>query len=137
MISSLSRFSEADGDGSPFLHKDSGKKMINSASQSSTLETNHTDFLSSEKESTAEVFGENGDSMKTDNLHGILLVSPDYVVSPKCEVPPNNPASGYANNSQPTKLKNLNLMQNKAKLEKEVADLLPGLTLKFRHPVAS
>nr|XP_022290059.1 uncharacterized protein LOC111101752 isoform X2 [Crassostrea virginica] len=137
MISSLSRFSEADGDGSPFLHKDSGKEMLDSASQSSPLETNHTDFFSSEKKSTAEVFGENGDSMKTDNLHGILLVSPDCVMSPKCEVPPNTPASGYANNSQPTKLKNLNLMQNKAKLEKEVADLLSGLTLKFRHPVAS
>ena len=111
--------------------------MLNSASQSSPLETNHTDFLSSEKESTAEVFGENGDCVKTDNLPGILLVSPNCLMSPKCEVPPNIPASGYVNNSQPTKLKNLNLMQNKAKLEKEVADLLPGLTLKFRNPVAS
>ena len=111
-------------------------EMLNS-SQSSPLETNHTDFLSSEKESTAEVLGEKGDGMKTNNLHGVLLVSPDCVISPKCEVPPNIPVSGYANNSQPTKLKNLNLMQNKAKLEEEVAYLLSELTLKFRHPVAS
>ena len=34
MISSLSRFSEADGGGSLFLYKDSGKEMLNSASQS-------------------------------------------------------------------------------------------------------
>ena len=100
--------------------------MLNSASQSSPLETNHTDFFSSEKDSTAEVFGENGDSMKTDNLPGILLVSPDCVMSPKCEVPPNTPASGYANNSQPTKLKILNLMQTKQSLRRKWLICYPG-----------
>lgn len=144
MVSSLSRFSEADTDGSPFLRKDSGKEMLTSAFESSPIEPKIAGSPSSEKE-RCDVFEESGDDIKTENfiepevssLPGALLVSPDCVMTPKFEVPPNTPASGYAEKLQPSMVKNINLIQNKAKLEKEVADLLSGLTMKLHHPVGS
>lgn len=145
MVSSLSRFSEADADSSPFLRKDSGKEMLTSAFESSPIEAKIADSTTSSEKESCEVFGESGDDIKTENLiepevsslPGALLVSPDCVMSPKFEVPPNTPASGYAEKLQPLMVKNINLIQNKAKLEKEVADLLSGLTMKLHHPVGS
>ncbi|XP_062591640.1 uncharacterized protein LOC134253146 [Saccostrea cucullata] len=138
MTSSLSSFTETEIDSSPFLRKESEQEMLTTANRSPLAE--FSDSVANEKvldyiEKSCEESKPEYSHLETDP--GTLLVSPDYVVSPKFEVPPNTPASGCAEISQPAKLKNLNLMQNKAKLEKEVADLLSGLTLKFRHPVGS
>ncbi|XP_061192358.1 uncharacterized protein LOC133200586 [Saccostrea echinata] len=138
MTSSISSFTETDIDSSPFLRKESEREMLTTAYQSPLSE--FSDSVSNEK--VLEDIEKSCEESKPENSHldtdpGTLLVSPDYVVSPKFEVPPNTPASGCAEITQPAKLKNLYLMQNKAKLEKEVADLLSGLTLKFRHPVGS
>ncbi|XP_062596286.1 uncharacterized protein LOC134257706 [Saccostrea cucullata] len=138
MTSSISSFTETEIDSSPFLRKESEQEMLTTAHRSPLAE--FSDSAANEKvlddiEKSCEESKPEYSHLETDP--GTLLVSPDYVVSPKFEVPPNTPASGSAENSQPAKLKNLNFMQNKAKLEKEVADLLSGLTLKFRHPVGS
>lgn len=143
-ISSLSHLSETDAGSETSILKNDKKEMPTSASHSSLLESNVA-VSSGDRKEDPKILEKSGQDNKTHstylntdvcNLASNLLVSPDCVVSPKFEVPPNTP-SDFVEIPQSAKLMNLNAMQNKVKLEKEVADLLSGMTLKLRHPVGS